>query len=191
MRRFAAVVVLMGALVVGVVASSSSAGTPVRWTQKNMLSALRAIGYPKPHPKKLTCKARIVPAPTNLSVKIQVFFCTATYRHGHRLKAVVAGDGEGGWICAGKTLGFCRVLSHGFVTTSQVGPSHDLQAAAARAGLGYMDVRHNTPNAGVVDPCATTAAMTYSCVYSGPQSNITVTLVFKKAKGGYLVSGTG
>ena len=160
-----------------------------------MQTALRAIGYPKPHPKKLTCKGRIVPAPTNLSVKIQVFICKATYRHGHHSKFMAAGDGVGGWICAGRDLRtlYCRVLKQGFVTTRQVGPSKDLQPSAARAGLGYMDVRgHNTPNAVVVDPCTATATMAYTCVYKSAQgSNITVTISFKTAKGGYLVTGTG
>lgn len=164
-------------IIAGTAAQAASAsGTSSAWTTKDMTAAVRAVGYPKPHPVKLACKG-VGPA---TGAAYDSFRCTATYRHHIRKRFVIAGRGEGGWLCTGTTISACKTLKHGFVTTGQVATLKSLGAAADLAARGYMTNRFGGYQA--VHFCEQTGETTFSCPFVGE----TVTITMKAAKGGYV-----
>lgn len=160
-------------------ASTASASAPtVSWSVKDMKTAVRAIGYPKPHPKTLACKGQGT-ATANLYTS---FRCTATYPRHVRKRFVTAGRGEGGWLCAGKTMSACGLLRKGFITTATVTADGSLNAAADLAARGYL-LNHGVQYT-VIHFCQQTGSSTWSC----PFQEATVTVTMKRATGGYVVS---
>jgi hypothetical protein len=144
-----------------VFAATASAATPTGgWTKPDMKTAIRGLGYPKPHPKKLGCKAAGSTA----------FRCVATYRH-HRHRRFVIG-GTGVWLCTGKTLDGCNWLHHGFVTSTQLEQHYagHLATAALFAARGYMAIKYG---------------ITYTVVAPGGGQTGP-----KQTRGGYVVSAT-
>jgi hypothetical protein len=89
---------------------ASAAGPVVSWTVKDMKAAVRALGYPKPHPTKLACRGH--------KGQFTSFRCVATYRHrAPRLLRAVASRWAAGCAPA-ETLTGCKLLRRGFVPTA-------------------------------------------------------------------------
>lgn len=166
-------------------ATASAAGPPVAWTKKDMTAAVRAIGYPKPHMRKLACKGV---GPADSAGGHTTFRCTATYRHHRRSRFYVGGRGEGGWLCAAKRLAGCKLLRHGFVTSAQIVTLQSLGAAADLAARGYLTNRDETYQ--VVHFCEQTSSSAFACPFTVNDSSVTVTVSFKRAKGGYVISAS-
>ena len=161
-------------------ASAAAAGPNVPWSTKDMKAAVHAIGYPKPHIKKLSCKG----SGATSSGQFASFRCNATYpRHRHRV-FFIEGQGEGGWLCAGKTLAGCKVLRKGFVTMAAVN-AEGLPDAADLAARGYMTNRYGGYQAQGF--CKQKAALSWSC----PFVEATVTLTLTSARGGYVMVAAG
>jgi hypothetical protein len=163
-----------------VFAATASAATPTGgWTKPDMKTAIRGLGYPKPHPKKLGCRAAGSTA----------FRCVATYRR-HRHRRFVIG-GTGVWLCAGKTLDGCGWLRHGFVTNTQLEQHYagHLATAALFAARGYMAIKYgityttSAPGGGQTGPMT----WTYS-YYTSDTTTVLITITLKQARGGYVVS---
>lgn len=163
-------------------ATVAAAASPTGgWTKKDMLTAIRGLGYPKPHPKKLGCKAA---GPT-------AFKCVATYRHHQHRRFVIGGTGV--WLCSGKTLAGCGWLRHGFVTNSQLASkySSELSAAGEFAARAYMAVKYGVDYTVVGPGGGQTGPMSWAYVYyTSDTTTITITITFKQAKGGYVVAAT-
>lgn len=167
------------ALVFTASAAASSPSTP--WTTKDMKTAIRAIGYPRAHAKTLICHGQ---GTADTVGRFTSFRCVATYRRRpHRRVFYTAGQGEGGWLCAGKTLAGCVLLRHGFVTTSQVKTLPSLGAAADLAARGYMQNHYGGYQ--VTHLCEAASSSTWSC----PFSQATVTITFRAVSGGYVTAG--
>jgi hypothetical protein len=182
---------IIASIAVALVFTASAAATrpppgDPPWAKSKMLTALRALGYPKPHPLKLTCKD----PPQGRDVGIASFACTATYKHHVRRRFVAAGQGEGGWLCAGKTLAGCKLLRRGFVTTAAAAVYPSLSGAAQIAAEGYLADHDQFPYQ-VVHFCTQASASSWSCPFLVNNAPVTVTISLKKAKGGYVVSGSG
>jgi len=164
-----------------VFAASASAGASVPWTLKDMKTAVRGIGYPRAHAKKLSCRGQ---GSATTAGTFTSFRCVATYAHHRRRVFYIAGDGEGGWLCAGKTATACGLLRHGFVTTSQVAADQSMGAAADLAARGYMQNHYGSYQA--LHFCQAAGSSTWSC----PFAQATVTITFKAATGGYVTTGS-
>ena len=178
---------MKGSLFAGIVAAltfttvAGASSTPIAWTKKDMTTAVRALGYPKPHPKKLTCKG--LGSPDSLG-RYGAFHCVATYlrRPKHR-SFYIEGRGEGGWLCAGARLATCKLLGRGFVTTAAISAG-GINAAADVAARGYMTNRY-----GSYQPtgfCQTAGTLKWTCGFT----TATVALTMKTAKDGYLEAAT-
>jgi hypothetical protein len=170
----------------GFAAAATSGFQPYHWSLKDMRTAIRAVGYPTPHAKKLVCTESGVPVGSG--GRYSSFRCTATYSQ-HRSKFVVAGVGEGGWICGGRTFSGCKLLRHGFVTTGAVDAGGSMAAMADLASRGYLAVHDQLPYR-PVRSCKKSGSSTWSCAFTVNKARVTVSLSFKRASGGYVVGGT-
>lgn len=165
--------------------TAAAAGTPVAWTKKDMTTAIRAIGYPKPHAKKLACAGLGM---RDTAGRYTSFRCVATYTHHRRRVFYTAGIGEGGWLCAGKTAAGCKLLRRGFVTTAEVAVQSSLGGVADTAARGYL-VDHDMFPYQVVHFCQQDGSA-WSCPFTVNNQPVTVTISLAKAKGGYVVVGS-
>lgn len=157
------------------------AATPsVAWSKKDIQTAMRGLGYPKPHPKKLTCK----------TASGEAFRCVATYRHNRHRRFVTGGVALGGWLCAGKSVSSCNTLRHGFVATDQLGSTGELEGAAEFAARGYMDVRYGIAFPNRAGPCTGSGASWTCSYYLSDTETVAVTVALKKVKGGYVTSAS-
>lgn len=166
-------------------ASASAATTPtVAWSKKDIQAAARALSYPKPHPKKLSCRGR----GDGSGGRYVSFRCVATYRHHRQTRFLVGGIAVGGWLCAGKAG--CKPLRRGFVTTAAADMAGSLGAAADLASRGYL-ASHNQIPYQPVHFCEQTGASVWACPFTiGDSERVTVTVRLKKAKGGYITSAS-
>lgn len=160
-------------------ASASGAASDVSWTLRDMKTAIRGIGYPKPRPKTLTCQKAAVTA----------FRCSATYKHHQRSRFYIQGTSLGGWLCAGKTVAGCKLLKHGFATNGQVSFYGSTAGVAELAARGVMQTRYGASSVVVVSPCASTGALSWSCSYGIAAGTVVVTILLKRAPGGYVLIG--
>ena len=172
-----------GVIVVALlVTASASADVPATgWARKDMVAAVKAIKYPKPGARKISCRGLGTPDTTG---RYTAFRCTTTYTHHRRRAFVIGGDGEGGWLCAARTLAGCKLLTHGFVTNGEVAKDSSLSAAADIAARGYMGNHY-----GSYQPtgfCKQQSAATWSCGFT----TATVTLTMRHTTTGYVISGT-
>lgn len=176
---------MKGLLVIGAsalvfAASASAAGTA--WTRKDMTAALKALGYPKPHPVRLACQG----ASTQVSLTSwSPVRCVATYRHHRRRVVSAQWRGGGGWICAGAKPATCKILRRGFVPGDIAGGQPD--GAAALAAVGYMANHYDAPQpyrySGTC-PAATPPA--YSRCYALDTGGVEVVVTIKPVKVGYV-----
>lgn len=158
-------------------APASAQGPVVVWSKKDMTTALRAIGYPRPHARKLTCSGHTS------------FRCVALYRHHRRRVFRTQGRGEGGWICAGKRVATCKILRHGFVTTANA--SLGLEGASEITSTGYLQDRYGVINTYRAGPCSQTDSTAWSCPYHWTgDSTLVVTVAFRHAQGGYVTTAS-
>ena len=155
--------------------AAASAGSVQPWTRHNMTAAVRAVGYPKPHPRKLSCRKAGAG-----------FNCVAVYRRKRRF--YIQGAALGGWLCAGTRPSTCRILRHGFAAGPTSGDPH---GAADLAAQGYMGWKYNDPVPVVKAPCVTTGQLVWTCQYAGESAPVTVTVRLKVAKGGWVVTAAG
>lgn len=175
------------ALAFGGAATAATAGSqPAYWSLKDMKTAIRALGYPKPHAKRLACTKFVAAGPGG---QYSAFRCSATYRKHRRARFVTEGVGEGGWICGGKAVAGCKLLRHGFVTSAAVTADGSIAAAADLAARGYL-VDHDHFPYQVVHFCVQVGSTAWSCAFTVNNAPVSVSLSFKKAKGGYVISGT-
>lgn len=167
--------------------SAVAATTPtVAWSKKDIQAAAKALGYPKPHPRKLSCKGQ----GDGSGGRYVSFRCTATYRHHRHTRFVIGGAALGGWLCAGKKLAACKPLRRGFVATDQLGSAGPLQGAAELATRGYMNVHYGVTIPNRSGPC-TGAGRTWTCgYYITDTQTVDVTATLKRAKGGYLIAAS-
>lgn len=165
------------ALVAALLLCSTAAAAQPGWTSRDAQAAARALAYPKPHAKKVTCHG------SSLS-----FRCNAVYRHHRHKTFVLAAGTEGGWTCAGRTIHTCHVLPKGFLSSTQVTGMGGLEAAAGYSATGYIQEHLKVAQpqqAGGCNPIGTSA---FTCGYSSPA--VTVTITYKHVKDGWLVTGT-
>ena len=144
-----------------ILAGAAAAANPA-YTARQMQDAARALSYPKPHPKKITCKGG------------PVFRCKAVYRKGRRSFVMAAGL-QGGWICAGRTLHTCHVLRKGFLPTAWVTGWGGLEAAATYSANGYIQRHYNGVTPQQAGGCNPFGADGFTCAYSIPSVIVTVT----------------
>ena len=176
------VLIIVALIAFASVATAAAVGPTVRWTVKDMKTAIRAIGYPKPHPRRLTCRGLGADEGTG---RFTAFRCVATYRR--RRVFYAQGQGEGGWICAGSALATCKVLRKGFVTTATVS-TQGLAATADVAARGYL-VDHDQFPYQVVHFCTQVGTTAWSCPFIVNNAPVSVSLSIRQAKGGYVISG--
>lgn len=169
----------LAAVLIFATSAASAAGPVVSWTTKDMKMAIRALGYPKAHPKKLACKG------SGAEVGNLSFRCVGVYRHHLRRVFYTQGQGEGGWICAGKTLAGCKVLRRGFVTSQQVGLLGSHAAVAGQAARGYLQDRGQTY---IVTHFCTASGSSWSCPFVVDGAQVVVMVGLASARGGYVVS---
>lgn len=170
-------VALLAALIVAGTATATASTTPTPWTRANMTAAVKAVGYPKAHAKKLTCRGIGL---ADSSGRYNAFRCTAAYRHHRIRRFYAAGRGEGGWLCAAATLSGCKLLRHGYITTATM----NLGGAIDIAARGYMTNHYGSYQ--VAGFCRGGPP-----VWTCPFTNTTVTITTKAAKGGWVTTGTG
>lgn len=164
-----------------VAASAVASSAPaVPWTRKDMTTAVKALRYPKPGARRLACRGLATPDTIG---RFASFRCIATYRHHRRRVFYIAGQGEGGWLCAGTKLAGCKLLRRGFVTAAQVN-TEGLDGAADLAARGWMTNHYGAYQ--VTHLCKATGTFSWSCAFSAA----TITVSMKAAKGGYLLSAT-
>jgi hypothetical protein len=169
----------------GAATAATAATQPTSWSLKDMKTAIRALGYPKPRAKRLTCTKFSAAGPGG---QYSAFRCSATYPKHRRARFVTEGVGEGGWLCGGKTLAGCKLLRHGFVTTAAVS-ADGIAAAADLAARGYLFDHDQFPYQ-VVHFCVQVGSTAWSCAFTVNNAPLSVSLSFKKARGGYVISGT-
>jgi hypothetical protein len=169
-------------------AATAAAGVNPVASKKYMTAAIRALGYPKPHPKTLACKG----LGQGVDGSYSTFRCTATYR-GSRRRFVTQTKQVGGWLCAGKTLAGCKLLKRGFVAMPHTTDSNVFAGTASMAARGWMGNHYPIPlpNPNRQCPEAGGSGMKWtSCWYVSDTSYAAVTITLKGAKGGYLISAT-
>ena len=102
-------------------AGTADAGVGVQlvsYSKTWMKTALRAVGYPRPHIQKLTCTGLGAP----VYGRYWSFRCVARWRHDPGRKVLyAAGSGYGGWICAGSSVAGCHVLRRATVSLNRRG----------------------------------------------------------------------
>ena len=160
------------------------------WHPKDMEIAIRALGYPRPHPRTLSCKGQ----GHNTYGRYASWKCHATYAHGKPRTFVMGGEAAGGWLCGGKTLRSCRLLQHGFITNSWAQEEQQFGGFASVASLvsfTYLQSHDGIDDpVGTDTPCPQSGTAAWSCSYNTPSGEITVTISFKKAKGGWITTGS-
>lgn len=166
-------------------ASAAAGGQPVTWTRSDMTAAAKAFGYPKPHPRTLSCRG----LGAAVNGRYASFRCTAAYRHHIRRRFVMAGRGEGGWVCAGRTVTACTLLRHGFVSTSEAARYYGLSGYTRLSSIGYVQNKYRVASPSSSSSCAPAGVNTWSCAYTNPAA--TVTIAYKAVRGGWLISGSG
>lgn len=170
--------------------SAAASSTPsVAWSKKDMTTAVRGLGYPKPHSKRLVCKGLGASA----GGRHTAYRCVATYTHRRHRRFVIGGEAMGGWLCGGKKLASCAPLKHGFVTNTQLSQDDlgELSAAAGFASRGYLQMKYRVSTTYPKGSCSQAGASAWSCPYNWTNdSTMTVTVSFKHAKGGYAISAT-
>lgn len=157
------------------ITGSAAAATQTGWTTRDARNAARALAYPKPHAKKITCRGATV------------FRCNAVYRHARR-RFVLGPGTEGGWTCAGRTLHTCHVLTKGFLASRQVTAMGGLTAAAGYSATGYIQEHYKNVVPEQAGGCNPFGSSAYTCAYSTPA--VTVTITYKHVTGGWLVKGS-
>lgn len=168
-RTFVALCVIL--VFTGVAAGATQA----TWTARNMATAAKALGYPKPHARRVTCRGKTT------------FRCVATYRRRRVFYAAWMGYSSG-WLCAGKTRSSCVMQRRGFIPTAA---ASSLSRAAELAARGYMAFKYDTPDPYVYAPCTKAGFTAYQCGYKWTNNQvITVTVSFKQAKGGYTMTAS-
>ena len=178
----AALAVIVGFLVF---TDSSAAASPnVAWTGKDMKAAIHALGYPKPHAKKLTCKGL---GAADAGGRHSAFRCVATFKGGRHRAFYTEGKGLGGWICAGAKLATCQLLKRGFVSASQVALDGSIEGAAEVAARGYVQNRYDTFDTYPAGLCTQKGPRAWSCGYKLDTGTITVTITLSSVKSGYVV----
>jgi hypothetical protein len=125
---------LVVALLLVLIASQASAATGVKsvaYSKIYMTTALKALGYPRPRLRELTCTGlgnginQGKPAGLQYGVAYASFHCVARLRHHGRMVFYAAGSGYGGWLCVGPSVPRCQVLRRGY-------------ASGADPALGYV-----------------------------------------------------
>lgn len=174
MKLTAATAALTIALLSASIASAAGTGA---WSVKDMKAAVRALGYPKPHPTKLACRGTTT------------FRCVATYRHHRRRVFYAQWQSMGGWLCAGAKVSNCKLLRHGFIPTADTGGS--LPGAAQFASRGYMAIHYNDPQPFVASPCPQTGVpSTWTFCYKLDVGSVSVTITLKRVKTGYVTTAS-
>lgn len=175
--------------VAAAVAASSvlAAGPSVPWTKKDMTTAIRAIGYPKPHPKKLACRGV---GAIDSAGRFVSFRCIATYSNHRRRVFYTAGQGlpESGWICAGPHPSPCKLLRKGFIPTAEANLQASQAGVAENVAKGYL-VNHNLFPYQVTRFCEQSSSG-WSCPFTVNAQPVTVTVNLKAAKGGYVTTAS-
>lgn len=172
-------VALLAALAItGTAGAAAATGPNVPWTRADMTAAAKAIGYPKPHAKKVACRGLGGPDSAN---RYAAFHCVAIYtrKPAHR-GFYITGRSQGGWLCAGARLATCKLLSRGFIAKDTITAS--INDAADLAARGWMTNRF-----GSYQPtgfCQPAGALKWTCGFT----TATVTLAMKTAKGGYTIT---
>jgi hypothetical protein len=160
---------LFASFFVGLFSTSGMAASTNVWSAATMRTAVRALHYPKPGARKVSCRGT------------STYRCVITYRRHRRRVLYARWQGEGGWICAGPHLATCKTLRHGFLPTS-MGATPDYVAA------GYVENKYGvTPD---TTGCNQTGTLTWSCGYQIPSGPITVTVSFRTVKGGWVTSAS-
>lgn len=156
------------------------AGLATAWTSKDMTAAVKVVGYPKPHAKRVVCRG--TSAQLSLTTWTPVR-CVATYRHHRRAVFTARWQGGGGWVCAGKTAATCKLLRHGFTPTAL----SDGQPAwvAQMASIGYMANHYNAPQPFRNRDCPTATPPAYSFCYRLDTGSVDITVTVKQARAGY------
>lgn len=165
---------VLGVTIAALVVTGAAVAAPAVWTARDAQAAARALAYPSPHARKVTCHATGV-----------AFKCAAVYGRHHQKTFVLAPGTEGGWTCAGHTLHTCHVLRKGFLSATQVTGMGGLQAAAGYSATGYLQ-EHASVTPESAGPCSPAGPSSFRCPYSTPQTTVTVT--YKRVKDGWVVS---
>jgi hypothetical protein len=162
----------------GAVRADATAKSPAV-TTKVMVAGLKAIQYPVAHPKKLTCRGR------GAAVKGRhtSFRCVATMKAHRQRRFYTRSVAEGGWMCAGKRLSRCAMLSHGFVPASAA----DNQGWQAISVLGWLQAHH--VKSGVASVSCTGIRSPMTCTLTKKPA-VTVVLAYQKVRGGYVETAT-
>lgn len=163
----------IGACALVFVSSASAAGA---WTTKNMAMAARAIGYPKPHAKTLTCKSG--------------FKCVATYtRHRRRVfyGSALPFTAGAAWTCFSTRSG-CKPGWRGFAVGAH---TPEMQGSVALlASRSYMTIKYNDPQPFSAGQCSHPAPPAFTYCYKLDTGSVAVTATVKAAPGGYTVRDT-
>jgi hypothetical protein len=152
-----------------------------------MKTAVRGLGYPKPHAKKLSCRGQ---GAATSPGRFSSFRCIATYAHHRRRVFYVEGQGLGGWICAGARLATCKVLRHGFVTTSQAAFDGGAAGSASLAARGFVEDRYSVAYTVVTHPCTQSGSSSWTCGYAVAAGDAEVTVSLKTVTTGFVVAAT-
>jgi hypothetical protein len=168
----ASAILILALVFAGVANAASGAG----WTARSMARALKGLGYPKPHPKTLSCLATV-------GATHDIFTCTATY--GSQRKMFYASGDYGGFVCVGRYPESCTTLKHGFIR-SKTGVS-----AAAKGWMALHDGDPQPPRAR--GTCAQSSKpLTWSFCYKLKSGgNVDVSVTIKRTVGGYITSVSG
>lgn len=170
-------VVLLAALIlVGTVAAAAG---QAEWTPKDARAAVRALAYPKQHPRTVGCRGL---GPTVAGGVYGSFRCRTTYRHSRRRTFYLVDD-KTGWVCAGAHISGCHILPRGFVSTAEVARLGGFAESATQTSGAYVLAHYNMEAVG--DGCTQTGPRVWSCKFSSPA--VTVTLTYKKVKDGWTV----
>lgn len=164
------------ALLAALILAGTAAAAQPAWTPRDAVAAARALAYPRPHAKKITCKGS------------GAFHCKAVFKHHRHKKFVLTTGTEGGWTCAGHTLHTCHVLTKGFLSTAQVAGMGGLESAAGYSAAGYVQEHYKTQpeSAGSCSPVWSTS---FQCPFSTPTATITIS--YRQVKDGWVVTGSG
>lgn len=166
-----------------VIGSAAAAAPQAEWTTKDARAAVRAVGYPKPRPRTVTCRGM---GTVGAGAVYGEFRCRTTYRRGHRVFYMF--DDSTGWIVAGPHKTGARQLRKGFVATGELARIGGFAQSATNAATAYIQRHYN-----VFDPagtgCTQAAPGRYVCAYTTPA--VTVTVTYRHVSGGWTLTGTG
>jgi len=172
------------ALALIAVASGSAATRPsTPWTPKAMTMAVKAVGYPRPHAKRVTCRGLGV---ADSAGRFSGFRCVAIYRRRPTRRVFYMAATLGGWLCAGPRLATCKTLRHGFVATDMA--PYGVAAEASVSASGYAENKYGVTSTERSASCTPAGTLSWSCPFTAPAATITVT--YRPVKGGWLVSAS-